>query len=270
MFYAMLTPLGMDTQRTDLVIQYALAVAGESDDYRERELGPIHLLKYVYLGDLAAAKAGQGSFTGACWRFHKFGPWAPDVLNRIEPAVLAIGAQKRQFQSKYKEEDAVRWRKADPNLTQRLEQQLPWEVARAVKGAVRRHFSDTASLLREVYTTPPMLRAAPGEFLQLDELPKSLPQPAQQEEPHDSASLPTLSKTQVKKLQKLMRERMEQRRRDKTVTAPYPEPRYDEVFAQGQEWLDGLAGEPVQAERGEIRFSEAVWKSPGRRDPELP
>jgi hypothetical protein len=262
----MLTPLVMDTRRTDLVIQYALAVAGEADDYRERELGPIHLLKYVYLGDLASAQAGQGSFTGVCWRFYKFGPWAPDVLNRIEPAVTAIGAQKRLFQSRYKEEDAVRWRAADCNLTQTLEHQLPWEVARAIKSAVRRHFSDTASLLQEVYTTPPMLRAAPGEFLQL-ELPESHPQV---EEPHNPASLPALSRTQVKELQKLMKERMEQRRRDKAVAAPYPEPRYDEVFAQGQDWLDGLAGEPVQAERGKIHFSDAVWKSPGRRDPEIP
>ena len=46
----------MDRDRVDLLIQYALAVAGQND-FGERELGPIHLLKYVYLGDLAHAGA---------------------------------------------------------------------------------------------------------------------------------------------------------------------------------------------------------------------
>ncbi len=257
----------MDTRKADLVIQYALAVAGEADDYRDRELGPIHLLKYVYLGDLASAQAGSGSFTGAPWRFYKFGPWAPEVLDRIEPAVKAIGAQERRFQSKYKEEDAVRWRTKRESLAEQLERNLPWQVARTVKSAVRKHGGDTAALLDEVYKTAPMLRAAPGEFLQLEAITSQ----AQDEELGSGlAPLPVLSKTRVKKLQGLVKQRLEQKRGDRALAAPYPEPRHDEVFARGQEWLDEMAGEPVRSERGRIHFSDAVWKSPGRRDPEIP
>ena len=41
----------MDTAKVDLLIQFALAVAAEEDALAERELGPIHLIKYVYLAD---------------------------------------------------------------------------------------------------------------------------------------------------------------------------------------------------------------------------
>jgi len=257
----------MDTRKTDLLIQYALAVAGEADDYRDRELGPIHLLKYVYLGDLASAQAGSGPLTGASWRFYKFGPWAPEVLDRIEPAVKAIGAQERRFQSKYREEDAVRWQTKQRSLVDQLEPDLPWQVARTVKSAVRKHGSDTAALLDEVYKTSPMLRAAPGEFLRLE---AETCQSQDEETGSNLASLPVLSKMRVKKLQGLVKQRLEQKRRERALAAPCPEPRYDDVFARGQEWLDELAGEPVKSERGRVHFSDAVWKSPGRRDPEIP
>ena len=38
--------------RVDLLLQYALLVAGEQDEFLDRQLGPIHLIKYVYLADL--------------------------------------------------------------------------------------------------------------------------------------------------------------------------------------------------------------------------
>ncbi|HET9233391.1 MAG TPA: hypothetical protein VFP10_04570, partial [Candidatus Eisenbacteria bacterium] len=137
----------MDSHKADLIIQYALAVASEADDYRQRELGPIHLIKYVYLGDLASTQAGAGSFTGATWRFHNFGPWAVEVWDRVAPAVKAIGAQERRFQSKYKDEDAVRWQTKQRGLAEQLEREVPWSVARAVRSAVRDYGNDTTALL---------------------------------------------------------------------------------------------------------------------------
>jgi len=256
----------MDSHKADLVIQYALAVAGEADDYRQRELGPIHLIKYVYLADLASAEAGAGSFTGASWRFHKFGPWAPEVLDRVAPAVQAIGAQGRTFQSAYKE-DVVRWRTKQRDLAEQLERKLPWHVARAVRSAVRDFANDTTALLHEVYKTAPMLAAAPGETLQL--ATEEAQAPAHEPGP-DAVPLPVLSKTKVKRLQALVKQRLEQKRHDRAAIEPSPQPRYDEVFAHGQQWLDELAGEPVKSQRGRVRFSDAVWKSPGRRDPEIP
>ena len=49
-----------------------------------------------------------------------------------------------------------------------------------------------------------------------------------------------------------------------------PAPRYDELFSAGTEWLDVLAGEPVEDIEGELTVSPEVWKSPTRTDPDVP
>ena len=47
----------MKPARVEAVFGYALAVAAQADHPRDRELGPIHLLKYLYLADVAYAEA---------------------------------------------------------------------------------------------------------------------------------------------------------------------------------------------------------------------
>ena len=59
------------------------------------------------------------------------------------------------------------------------------------------------------------------------------------------------------------------RRSQRAWVVAEPQPRYDEVFAKGQEWLDRLAGEPLQPVEGELIVSDEVWKSPARTDPGL-
>src|ERR1700743_508919 len=87
-------------------VQYASAVAAEADDPRDRELGPIHLLKYLYLADLSFARGNHGAtFSGTRWQFYKFGPWSAPMLDRIHAAVNAAGAQERRFSSKYREDN---------------------------------------------------------------------------------------------------------------------------------------------------------------------
>jgi hypothetical protein len=55
----------MDIKKVDQLLKYILAAAGQAD-YGNREVGPIHLIKYVYLADLAfAEKHGGETFT---WR----------------------------------------------------------------------------------------------------------------------------------------------------------------------------------------------------------
>ena len=55
--------------RIDLLFQYALARAARADDFRWRELGPIHLLKYAYLADLARIiRGGLDSDTSGVWK----------------------------------------------------------------------------------------------------------------------------------------------------------------------------------------------------------
>ena len=101
--------LAFNPTRTDSLLQFALASAAVQDEYRDRELGPIHLLKYVYLADLSYAERNDGvTYTGAPWRFHHFGPWAEGVFERIEPAVSNVGGVARRFASKYTD-DSVRY-----------------------------------------------------------------------------------------------------------------------------------------------------------------
>ena len=42
----------MDIKKVDLLLKYILAAAGQEDP-GHREVGPIHLIKYVYSADLA-------------------------------------------------------------------------------------------------------------------------------------------------------------------------------------------------------------------------
>jgi hypothetical protein len=257
----------MDARKIDLVIQYALAVAGEADDFRDRELGPIHLVKFVYLADLAHAQQESGlTFTETDWRFHHFGPWSVGVFQRIPLAARGIGAEERRFPSKFKDEDAVRWRSRGGGLLGKLEALLPRSVTSSVRRAVQDHGSDTSSLLHHVYSTPPMLKAAPGELLDFrtateERAPSS----------EDAAlPLPEISKTKADRLKALVKNRLNEKRQTRKLVAPDPPPRYDEVFEKGKEWLDGLAGPSVEPVSGRLYFSERVWKSSARGEPEIP
>ena len=261
----------MRPDHVDLMIQYALAVANEADDYRDRELGPIHLLKYIYLGDLAFARENQGTtFSGTPWRFHKFGPWAQELYAHIQSAATRIGAQERHFSSQY-QEDNTRWQLLDVD-TSELERRLPRPVASAIRGNVSQFGNDTVSLLHFVYRTPPMLAAAPGESLQFDHPAEEAPPRSPALTSTSDKPLPVISKTKIKKLKARIEKIFEERtaREQRELVAPDPPPLYDEVYFQGVEWLEELAGSPVEETRGKLTFDNSIWKSPGRRDPELP
>ncbi len=54
----------------------------------------------------ANAQNNEGkSFTSIAWQFYKFGPFFQTVKEPIEPALLAIGADKKAFPSNYKDKD---------------------------------------------------------------------------------------------------------------------------------------------------------------------
>lgn len=264
----------MDSRKVDLVLQFALAIAGERDSVRdggwvgrEQELGPIHLVKYVYIADLAHAAEHNGqTFTGANWHFHHYGPWEPDVWKRIEPALNAIEAQERHFSSRYKD-DAVRWSVRTEGLVEELERKLPFEVASAVRQAVQNYGGETAPLLHSVYSTPPMLQAAPGEKLAMG----AAAEVRSASVPVAAPGLKQLSKTHLVKLKKRARERIEEIKRREAEDPPLvPSPPYDAVFFAGRDWLDSLAGDGIEEHEGELFFEESVWKSAARRDPKLP
>jgi hypothetical protein len=263
--------LPVDAVRVDTLIQYALAVASKEDDERDRELGPIHLLKYVYLGDLAYAEkhAGQ-TYTAAPWEFYKFGPWSQAVHDRIEPAAAAIEASVRTFgwQDGDREGEGIRYQATDPDLATSLENNLPFQVTSAMKKAVHKFTSCTPELLHHVYLTRPMLSAEPRARLDFT--------PPEKPETPSSAEKPPLTAKQVKKqkakleaaheqVQEKLREKRASRKGRSELT---PMPRHDEVYEKGMRWLDSLAGSALP-EEGEAVFSDEIWKSRSRYDPDL-
>jgi len=251
----------------DHVIQFALLAAGRSDEWADRELGPIHLLKYVYLADLAHAErhAGQ-TYTGAQWQFFHFGPWSAEVHARIAPALSALGASEKRIPSQYGSDDFVRWSKADDDLFDRLDGQLPLPVAQTVKRDVRRFGKDTAELLHYVYATQPMLRAAPRDTLNFADLE---PYPKPSGAPLSELCEPTAKQkkryeARARETKKRIAASLEAKRAQRAEKTAVPPPRYDEVFAEGVKWLDSLAGPQSGDVEGEATFTDDVWTSAAR------
>ena len=252
----------MNEARVDAVLGYALALVAQADEWNRRELGPIHLLKYLYLADLAYAKRHDGeSFSGTSWRFHKFGPWSQEAHARIEASMGAIQARARTFPSRYRDEDAVRW-SLRPERLEEMESGLPAEVALPLARAVREFGDDTPGLLHHVYRTWPMLQAAPGEVLDLR------PPPTEQRAVSrvEGESGPKLSKRKVKKLRELAAKRFAEREERPGLVPPDPPPRYDELWEEAIAQLQLR----IESEEGTLRFGDSVWRSEARRDPDVP
>jgi hypothetical protein len=267
----LLSSVTPDPQRVDSLLQLILAVAGQQDEVRDRELGPIHLLKYAYLADLAHAMAKEGEpYTGVRWQFHDFGPWSPAVLDRVEPAALGAGAEKKLIHGGYG--DFVRYSLQDEKLLDQLDHKLPGPVVSAVRWSVREFGSDTPSLLRHVYLTPPMLRAAPGEYLTFEMLSQSK-EPATRPPSalgvilsgDESPKIARQRRKMADQLRKEVRRRLAERHAP-PASVPVPPPRYDAVFFDGVAWLDQQAGEPFPLSRGELVISPDIWKSRGRTE----
>lgn len=268
----MLVPATSNASRIDLILQFIVAVAAEQDEFRDRELGPIHLIKYVYLADLAFAERNEGhTYTGTTWQFHHFGPWSLQVLERIEPALSALGVQPKRIPSKLTD-DAMRYglRRDDAqHVRSNAERVLPSAVQFPVSRAIHDYGSDTGSLLRAVYLTAPMLNASPEEQLDFTTLVRETPAV------NIGAIEAALSKSQQKNRQRRLAEiRAEVQARlasrQNASTGGQLSPRYDDVFAEGVQWLDSLAGERVHERQGRLSVANDIWKSETRREPEIP
>lgn len=259
-----------DLNRVDTVVQYALLLAGERDEEIERELGPIHLIKYVYLADLAYARKQNGAtFTGIEWQFYSFGPWSPVVYERIDPALSLLGAAKKERPSNYEgKENWLRWSRHNDYELEAREKALPAVVAMALRQCVKRFGNDTASLLRHVYRTPPMLEAAPREMLDFGIVAQT------EEASAKPLPLEPISEKKAKRLREAMRRVQEQAAsrsgKQRELVNPVSKPRHDEVYEQGVKWLDSLAGEPIEPGEKTAQFSEDVWKSSTRKGTDVP
>lgn len=258
-----------DANKVDLIIQYALLLAGREEEFADRELGPIHLIKYVYLADLAYARRhGGDTYTGTEWRFYKFGPWSQPVNERVEPALNFIHADQRVFQSDYTDRDEwVRWSKRDEYTLNRLERGLPPVITRELSRDVHRYLKHTPSLLDFVYKTEPMLSAAPNDFLNFA-LVASSTDYSGGEDPALSLRMGSLSGKKQKqfgaKMRELRESRMLREGSGKKLFAP-PSPRYDEVYREGMAWLDNQAGSQISEKEIVVEFSDEVWNSSTRK-----
>jgi len=255
-------PGSIDQAHLDAVFQATLALAGEADDWKERELGPLHLLKYAYLADLAFAEQNDGAtFTGVPWRFHHFGPWSEQAHARIDFAAKAVDAERRNFVGDYGE--SARY-KAGPGLLEQVAARLPHPVIAALRRAVREFGNDTYDLLNHVYLTEPMRNAAPGETLVFSAAP-----PAEDVRALEAPAGPLSTKAKRLRQAKLDAIRQEMRlrlSRPREGRMAMPAPRYDEVFERGSAWIDTLAGEPVPQGTMEAVIGEEMWKSESRRE----
>jgi len=262
--------MAADTTKIDLVIQYALLVAGEEDDFFNQQLGPIHLIKYVYLADLFYARRYNGeTFTGVDWTFYNFGPWSQTVHSRVEPALVAIMANKQSFSSDYGSEDWCRWSIHNDSLLDNKKSQLPAAITLRLDQNIHKYLKDTPSLLDYVYKTPPMVNAAPGESLDFSVACES---PADESQ-STQLRMHSLSNNKQKKFREKMstlRQEFQQRKsvRPKLVS-PVEAPRYDDVFNDGIRWLENLPGEGLPNKKLTVNFSPEVWKSTTRKSEDV-
>lgn len=265
----------MDIIKVDQLLKYILAASGQEDP-GNREVGPIHLVKYVYLAELAfAERHGGETFTRTSWRFHHFGPWSPEVFNRIEPVLEEVGAQERKISSPKLEEDIIRFSLVDEGLFEQLDKELPLVITLTIRRLIHLFGDDTTSLLHHVYRTRPMLEAAPDEFLTFktekieeEEKEEALGKVSDVVELYRTPS-PKKRKADMKALKEKIQAKLSEKKLQKSQIKYSEPPRYDEVFFEGVKWLDSLAGDPVQEQEGEISFSEDIWKSPARMVPDV-
>jgi len=256
----------MNKDRIRKLIRYILAEASQDEDWRFRELGPIHILKYVYLADMYFAARNQGqTYTGLQWRFHHYGPWSPELYQEIPDAVKAMGGDIRSFESQYGK-DAYRFSLKDDSQED-LSSTVPTSVAFLLRRDIQNYGAATHDLLHYVYTTVPITHAVPGDQLDFTLV---VPHP----EPETINSSPRLSarekkkrKQHIKDIRAKIAEKKEQRRKKRVRPTP---PRYDEVFFGGVEELDkDFDLPPMENHDGVLSVDKSAWGDDWRKNHDL-
>jgi len=265
----------MNKSNVDALLQYILVKAGEADDYRDRSLGPIHLIKYVYLADLAYAEEHGGqTFTDLDWQFYHFGPWSSALYEYIPVALTTDGATCVSLPSAYIDGDFQRWTLRNAKSVQTTERLIGVHLAGIIASLVKRFSNLTPELLDFVYKTPPMLRAAPSEHL--DFTPSGWRYKHSTPFISRNASTP-LTKKQEKRLEawavdvrRGVRERLdalkaarkkENLARDTAI--------YDDIFYEGMAALNAVDGIEIKQGKFTAEFHSDIWKSKVRHEPDL-
>ena len=260
----------MDPANVDLLIQYVLA-SSALEEFPNNQLGPIHVLKYVYLADLAHAEKHGTTYTGAEWLFYDFGPWSPAVHSRINDAAVQAGADIHRLESREGREfvEFVRYDFQDRSMRDRLERRLPIAASRAVDRAIKRFGSCTPDLLDFVYVTAPMRTSSPGETLVF---PTSTDGSSTARDSGNERELTAKQQKRRKERVRALQERVKAVRegRAQAAKAVSTPPRYDAVFRSGRQWLDDQAPCAPDDTDAELVVDPSVWKSAMRTDGDVP
>ncbi len=258
----------MNTERIHELIRYILEEANQNEEGSFRELGPIHLLKYVYLADFYYASQNEGrTFTDIDWQFYHFGPWSRELHNELPNIIEIIGANTRIFESIYSK-DSKRFSLSD-DYRNDSPCSLPFSIVFRLRQDIRNFGSATNDLLHYVYTTPPMTNAVPGNLLNFNHAisPKKTAS--------DMESVPQLSDREKKKRKQRIldiREKIAKKREEsrKKRIRPVP-PRYDEVFFYGTMELDReFEYQQIENHTGLLQVNQNAWSGDWRKDYELP
>jgi len=252
----------------DLIYQYCLLIAGDTEDYCARRLGPIHLLKYLYLADYVYALRNEGkSFTDIEWTFYNFGPWSSLAHQHIQTSMNSMGAMTHQFASDYSDDDFFRFEISDSGLLKQHEGNLPAVVTRNLKKYIKKFGSDTTELLDYVYSTEPMLEAAPGEILHFAGNTKAHSRQTKE----DALKLSIEAGYSNKKKQKIskgiasLKLRLSKHTETKKLIDPAPNVEYDDVYLSGLKMLDDFETPKFIESKITVKFEHSVWKSNTRK-----
>ena len=248
------------------LIKYVLLTAGEEDSFFERSLGPIHILKYLYLADYYYAMRSQGlTYTGIEWKFHNFGPWSLPTFQMIEPTLLGAGATHSLYSSKFGEEDAVRWSLINGDLLAQIKQQIPPSITRKLNSCIRKFKKDTEELLNFVYNTEPMRNAAPRERLDFSVLTFD-----GEISGDDSLKIHSLSKKKLSKFKERISSLKDKQKAGLFKKTDVPQlvttPRYDDIYEAGLAALQESELDEDTSKRLQGRFMSNIWKSPIRTE----
>ncbi len=262
----------MNKQQIDTLLAYILLEAQKSDDFQERSLGPIHFLKYVYLADLAYAETHSGeTFSGVRWQFFHYGPWDRDLWLYIEPSLASAGVQAARFPSDYSSKDVVRWTSNVESGIDTIAKSLTIELQGVISRLVKRFSNNTAELLNYVYNTPPMLKAAPHEYLEFspsgwrfDDTSKIF----------SRVKEPELTHKERKKLDnwrnkssEILRAKIAEKIAQTNKSVHKFDPVYDDIYFRGVALLDADMQTPLHEGSIEVSIDDDVWKSKARYDP---
>lgn len=111
-----------------------------------------------------------------------------------------------------------------------------------------------------------MLNAAPFEYLDFSVVVDQPPPPSITTVPLRMAALSAKKKKQFSEgIRALQDEQKVRASRSERLVNPVKSPRYDNVYQQGVEWLDALAGERLQPGEKVAQFTDEVWKSQSRK-----